>query len=174
MDWKHSRRPRAGADSGGEHNGKESGCTVHTQKGMTLSGLLNVLDGFHAPSGVLFVMTTNHVEKLDNALLRPGRIDYKLYLGKATDHQKLELYRRFFPDSSEMEARGFVEASRSSETMAEFQGLLLALEQGGGRMAGSGCERLTNSDAELACLADMDSVEEQSQDQFRLQAAIVD
>jgi chaperone BCS1 len=98
--------------------------------GVTLSGLLNVLDGFHAPSGVLFVMTTNHVEKLDAALLRPGRIDYKLYLGKASNQQKLELYRRFFPDTPEREAREFVDASQAAETMAEFQGLLLALQQG--------------------------------------------
>ncbi len=174
IDCMQSSRSRAGADSRAEHNGKESGSTVTTQNGITLSGLLNVLDGFHTPSGVLFVMTTNHVEKLDNALLRPGRIDYKLYLGKATDHQKLELYRRFFPNSSEIEAREFVDASRSSETMAEFQGLLLALEQSGGRMPGSGDESLTNSDAELDCLADVDSVEEESQDQFRLQAAVVD
>jgi chaperone BCS1 len=101
-----------------------------TGNGVTLSGLLNVLDGFHAPSGVLFIMTTNHVEQLDPALLRPGRIDYRLYLGKASEQQKVELYRRFFPDSSVEEAREFVEASRSAETMAEFQGLLLALEQG--------------------------------------------
>lgn len=102
---------------------------LSTQNGVTLSGLLNVLDGFHAPSGVLFVMTTNHIEKLDPALLRPGRIDYKLYLAKASDRQKLELYRRFFPDSSEAAAMEFVDASRSAETMAEFQGLLLALAQ---------------------------------------------
>lgn len=101
-----------------------------TQNTVTLSGLLNVLDGFYAPTGVLFVMTTNHVEKLDAALLRPGRIDYKLFLGKATDRQKVQLYRRFFPNSSECEAREFVEASRSVETMAEFQGRLLQLEQG--------------------------------------------
>src|SRR5207302_10168037 len=100
------------------------------QSGVTLSGLVKVLDGFYAPTGVLFVMTTNDFEKLDEALLRPGRIDYKLYLGKASDHQKVELYRRFFPESSEDEAREFVEASRSAETMAEFQGLLLGLEQG--------------------------------------------
>ena len=101
---------------------------------VTLSGLLNVLDGFHAPSGVLFVMTTNHVERLDPALLRLGRIDYKLYLGKASGQQKVELYRRFFPDASEREAREFVEASQSAETMAEFQGLLLALPQGEDRL----------------------------------------
>jgi chaperone BCS1 len=91
--------------------------------------LLNVLDGFYAPTGVLFAMTTNHVETLDEALLRPGRIDYKLFMGRASDRQKVELYRRFFPDATEGEAREFVDASRSAKTMAEFQGLLLCLER---------------------------------------------
>ena len=137
IDCMRGSQSRAGEDSGTGQNvsvvagGKES---VSALVGVTLSGLLNVLDGFYAPTGVLFAMTTNHVEKLDQALLRPGRIDYKLYLGKASDHQKMELYRRFFPDSPEVEAREFVEASRSAETMAEFQGLLLALEQGEGRL----------------------------------------
>lgn len=98
-----------------------------TANGVTLSGLLNVLDGFYAPSNVLFVMTTNHVEMLDEALLRPGRIDYRLYLGKATDQQKVELYRRFFPKASEYEGIEFVE-SHFAQTMAEFQGLLLGLD----------------------------------------------
>jgi chaperone BCS1 len=97
--------------------------------GVTLSGLLNVLDGFYAPANVLFVMTTNHIELLDEALLRPGRIDYRLYLGKATKQQKVDLYCRFFPKASESEALAFVELSHSTETMAEFQGLLLGLEQ---------------------------------------------
>lgn len=137
IDCMRGSQSRAGADSGSRQHGPATLGTkenVSTQNGITLSGLLNVLDGFHAPSGVLFVMTTNHVEKMDQALLRPGRIDYKLYLGRASDHQKMELYRRFFPDSSEVEAWEFVEASRSAETMAEFQGLLLALEQGEGHL----------------------------------------
>jgi mitochondrial chaperone BCS1 len=99
------------------------------KSGVTLSGLLNVLDGFYAPTNVLFMMTTNRIEALDEALLRPGRIDYKLYLGTAGDRQKIELYRRFFPEASEFEAEAFVETYRSAETMAEFQGLLLGLEQ---------------------------------------------
>ena len=65
--------------------------------GVTLSGLLDVVDGFHAPENVLFIMTTNKIETLDDAFLRPGRIDYRLYLGKAAEAQKVELYRRFFP-----------------------------------------------------------------------------
>ena len=101
---------------------------VAARNGVTLSGLLNVLDGFYAPTNVLFMMTTNKIETLDEALLRPGRIDYKLYLGKASDRQKIELFRRFFPGVSEFEAEAFVEAYPSAETMAEFQGLLLDLK----------------------------------------------
>ena len=97
--------------------------------GVTLSGLLNALDGFSAPENVLFVMTSNRVEVLDAALLRPGRIDYKLYMGQANNRQKVELYKRFFPEAEEAAAELFVETHRSAETMAEFQGLLLRLEQ---------------------------------------------
>jgi chaperone BCS1 len=100
-----------------------------SQLSVTLSGLLNVLDGFNAPDNVLFVMTSNRVEALDAALLRPGRIDYKLYMGPASEQQKVELYRRFFPSATKIDAEMFVESNRSTETMAEFQGLLLRLEQ---------------------------------------------
>jgi chaperone BCS1 len=95
--------------------------------GVSLSGLLNVLDGFSAPDSVIYVMTTNDVTALDPALLRPGRIDYKLYLGEACESQKVELYRRFFPEASLADAHSFAQA-HWADTMAEFQGLLLALE----------------------------------------------
>jgi mitochondrial chaperone BCS1 len=95
---------------------------------VTLSGLLNVLDGFHAPENLVYVMTTNKVEALDPALLRPGRIDYRLFMGEASESQRVELYGRFFPNATEAEAKQFAQA-HCAETMAEFQGLLLALEQ---------------------------------------------
>src|SRR2546428_6391644 len=62
---------------------------VADRNGVTLSGLLNVLDGSYAPTNVLFMMTTNRVETLDEALLRPGRIDYKLSLGKRQHARRL-------------------------------------------------------------------------------------
>jgi chaperone BCS1 len=98
------------------------------QFGVTLSGLLNVLDGFHAPENVLFVMTTNRIDVLDRALLRPGRIDYKLYMGPAAKSQKTELYCRFFPLATKSEAEEFADLHHA-ETMAQFQGLLIALEE---------------------------------------------
>ena len=109
--------------------GSDSKDSIAVMMSATLSGLLNVLDGFTAPENVLFVMTTNHFEFLDPALLRPGRIDYRLYMGEASEQQKVELYRRFFPAASEIEALEFVEARSSAETMAEFHGLLLGLQQ---------------------------------------------
>lgn len=93
--------------------------------GVSLSGLLNILDGLCAPDSLLFIMTSNQIESLDPALLRPGRIDYRLYMGEASDRQKMELYSRFFPSASELEARAFLEVHSSAKTMAEFQGLLL-------------------------------------------------
>lgn len=45
---------------------------------LTLSGLLNRLDGVSSPEGRVVVMTTNHAEKLDEALTRPGRVDRRI------------------------------------------------------------------------------------------------
>lgn len=46
-----------------------------TAGGVTLAGLLNALDGVVTPHGLMTVLTTNHRERLDPALLRPGRVD---------------------------------------------------------------------------------------------------
>ncbi|KAF1335899.1 Mitochondrial chaperone bcs1-b, partial [Globisporangium splendens] len=47
---------------------------------LNLSGLLNVLDGVIDCPGRIVIMTTNHPEKLDPALIRPGRVNKKLLL----------------------------------------------------------------------------------------------
>jgi len=48
---------------------------------LNLAGLLNVLDGVVDSPGRIVVMTTNHPEKLDPALIRPGRINFAIELG---------------------------------------------------------------------------------------------
>ncbi|KFY34768.1 hypothetical protein V494_06487 [Pseudogymnoascus sp. VKM F-4513 (FW-928)] len=42
---------------------------------ISLSALLNVLDGVSSQEGRILIMTTNHIDKLDDALIRPGRVD---------------------------------------------------------------------------------------------------
>lgn len=54
---------------------------LDTSDELNLAGLLNVLDGVVDTPGRIFIMTTNHPEKLDPALIRPGRIDKQLLLG---------------------------------------------------------------------------------------------
>lgn len=50
-------------------------------KGITTAGLLNALDGIVTPHGLVTVMTTNRVEQLDDALIRPGRADMRVEVG---------------------------------------------------------------------------------------------
>lgn len=45
---------------------------------VSLSTLLNVIDGVGSPKGRVLIMTTNHPERLDDALVRPGRVDMKV------------------------------------------------------------------------------------------------
>lgn len=51
---------------------------------MTFSGLINALDGVRSQEGTILFMTTNHKEKLDPALLRPGRADRHFELNYAS------------------------------------------------------------------------------------------
>ena len=66
------------------------------KSGVSLSGLLNVLDGLLSPYGAIFILTTNHKEALDAALIRPGRVDLQLLITYADAKQKQTLYNRFF------------------------------------------------------------------------------
>jgi chaperone BCS1 len=52
-----------------------------TNQGISLSALLNIIDGVASSEGRILVMTTNHIEKLDPALLRPGRVDLSIAFG---------------------------------------------------------------------------------------------
>lgn len=49
---------------------------------VTMSGLLDALDGLGSNSnGCVVVMTTNHIDRLDPALIRPGRVDKTIEVG---------------------------------------------------------------------------------------------
>lgn len=65
--------------------------------GITFSGLLNVLDGLGHQDKLITIMTTNYMNRLDKALIRPGRIDYCLHFDYATKLQIKHMFMRFFP-----------------------------------------------------------------------------
>ena len=54
------------------------------------------MDGFDNPDGAIMILTTNYPEKLDKALIRDGRIDYKLDLTYLDKYQTFNMYKSFF------------------------------------------------------------------------------
>lgn len=73
------------------------------QGSISMSGLLNALDGIIGGQGRIICMTTNYIDRLDPALLRPGRCDMKQYFGHASDSQISQMYQSFFPDIENVE-----------------------------------------------------------------------
>ncbi|KAL5631287.1 hypothetical protein ACGC1H_006967 [Rhizoctonia solani] len=67
---------------------------------LSLSGLLNALDGVAASEGRILFATTNHLERLDPALSRPGRMDVWIEFKNATKWQCEQLFNNFFPAAS--------------------------------------------------------------------------
>merc|ERR1712038_682793 len=63
---------------------------------LNLSGLLNVLDGVVDTPDRILIMTSNHPEKLDPALIRPGRIDKKLLLGYMKGDDVCDMLEHYF------------------------------------------------------------------------------
>ncbi|KAJ7596071.1 P-loop containing nucleoside triphosphate hydrolase protein [Mycena floridula] len=63
---------------------------------LSLSGLLNALDGVAAQEGRILVATTNKYSSLDPALCRPGRMDIHIEFKLASKYQCRELYKRFY------------------------------------------------------------------------------
>ncbi|KAI1424021.1 BCS1 N terminal-domain-containing protein [Xylaria sp. FL1777] len=63
---------------------------------LSLSGLLNILDGVASQEGRILIMTTNHVDKLDKALIRPGRVDLVVEFGLADEYMITNIFRNIF------------------------------------------------------------------------------
>ncbi|RYO80938.1 hypothetical protein DL762_007391 [Monosporascus cannonballus] len=81
-------RSLSSADSGHSFTNDKSTCT--------LSGLLNVLDGVGSQEGRIVIMTTNKPELLDAALVRPGRVDMKVFLGNISQKSAEQMFVRMF------------------------------------------------------------------------------
>lgn len=107
-------------------NGREVKNGNDDRSCVTFSGLLNALDGITARSGQIVFLTSNHPEKLDPALLRPGRVDLEIKFSKATENQIERLFQHFYGGVEDRLAKQYAEfAVREGLTMAEVQQQLL-------------------------------------------------
>ncbi|XP_055382870.1 mitochondrial chaperone BCS1 [Condylostylus longicornis] len=96
---------------------------------VTFSGLLNCLDGVASSEARIVFMTTNFIERLDPALIRPGRVDVKQYIGYCVEHQIVEMYKRFYTnEKSEESANNFAKKLLAFEkpvSPAQIQGYFM-------------------------------------------------
>lgn len=99
---------------------------------VTFSGLLNALDGVASAEERVVFMTTNHIDRLDEALVRPGRVDMTVRLGEASQWQMEQMWERFYaqfdPDGSKKSV--FIERAKQYDLVdavstAALQGLFL-------------------------------------------------
>ena len=103
--------------------------------GPTLSGLLNALDGIIELTGSIVIMTTNHVEKLDPALIRPGRITLSLELRPMARLEANKLIRKKYgSDLPELEDNLFTPAQlealiHQSKDLSDLKTLIVQYQQ---------------------------------------------
>lgn len=92
-----------------------------------LGALLNTLDGILTPDdGHIVFMTSNHPEKLDPALIRPGRVDRKIVFHNADAHQAKTLGQKFFKDSTVESLEKFAETVNQQQiSMAQLKEILI-------------------------------------------------
>ena len=69
-------------------------------KNNNLSYLLNILDGLNECCGRIIIMTTNKINSLDKALIRPGRIDIKIEFKKCTRYDIYKMIKIFWKDDA--------------------------------------------------------------------------
>ena len=98
---------------------------------VTLSGLLNALDGVAASEDRILFMTTNHVERLDQALIRKARIDIRHEIGALAPEQVGEMARAFFPNdpAAQVEAINQLRVWTEPRPAAEWQSLFMEMDQ---------------------------------------------
>ena len=76
--------------------------------GVTFSGFLNALDGIVEMDGVLVIITTNHIEKMDPALLRAGRMDLKVEIGYSSEKEISNYLSSFYEKDIEIFTKGLL------------------------------------------------------------------
>ena len=74
-------------------------------EGLTLSGLLNAIDGVASQEGRILIMTSNDPESLDKALVRPGRVDMQIYFANASKEHIREIFRSMYAQERKQSVR---------------------------------------------------------------------
>ncbi|KAI0466700.1 P-loop containing nucleoside triphosphate hydrolase protein [Xylaria cf. heliscus] len=101
-----------------DRDSEKDGNQTIARSNCTLSGLLGVLDGVGSVEGRIVIMTTNKPDRLDSALVRPGRVDMKVMLGNISRKSAEQMFVRMFTadiESSPLLPKDQYETKESNE-----------------------------------------------------------
>lgn len=114
---------------------------------LTFSGLLNALDGVVSADGVITVLTTNHVDRLDRALIRGGRVDRRFLFAAPGSDEIVRMFQSYY-------------AEASMEVAKRFADCILERKEGEEARAVSTLEQLFIVNRELSAEKCVDGVDE--------------
>jgi SpoVK/Ycf46/Vps4 family AAA+-type ATPase len=69
---------------------------INEEEAITLDDILNLWDGIRETPGRILIISSNHYDKLDPALVRPGRIDITHELNNVSHNTLAEMYLNLF------------------------------------------------------------------------------
>ncbi|XP_034100144.1 mitochondrial chaperone BCS1 [Drosophila albomicans] len=120
---------------------------------ITFSGLLNCLDGVASTEARIVFMTTNYLDRLDPALIRPGRIDLKEYIGYCTQHQLEQMFKKFFGEQEVAKSTEFAQrivATGRTVSPAQIQGFFMRHKSSPPQLVVDSCHSIWENDEKIA------------------------
>ena len=118
-----SDKPETPKNSNDKSLAEELKTIIASQKGFDLSCFLNILDGIIELHGVMIILSTNHPDKIDEALIRPGRIDFKYEFKKASKEIICEMLQvKFDKNKQEIEEVKF----QDNKSINDFEDYILS------------------------------------------------
>ena len=80
--------------------GKSRGGARNDEREATLNQLLTEMDGFEDNSGVIVIAATNRIEMIDEALLRSGRFDRRIFLSMPDYNDRVAILNTYLKDKN--------------------------------------------------------------------------
>jgi len=119
------------------------------QSSVTFSGFLNALDGVASGEERIIFLTTNHIENLDPALIRPGRVDLACLIDDASPSQAKRLFTRFYDSEQNVDLEAFANELESMVDRETKQGRKVSMAALQGTFIRNGPEKVVKAAKEL-------------------------
>ncbi|MCJ1284137.1 hypothetical protein MMC26_003468 [Xylographa opegraphella] len=121
------KRENIRRERGQDNVPKTKGKPSKAKNSITLSGLLNAIDGATSQEGRVLIMTSNDPEALDEALIRPGRIDMQIFFGPVSQRVAEHIFIRMYTRDAHDSALSYTSTESNSKNQSRFTKLIRSL-----------------------------------------------